>query len=305
MRLAGALLLLAPLSAQVDRAGQDLPKAPPAELVASWGLSEFYAKHLDAGGFPILASKKVADAALMEARYLIDQMLDGRDDLRRKLVENKIRFVIMAVDEMTTVVPEHSDLTPARYWDRRARGLGATRRRPAVSCGEENLLGYPGDPYRQENILIHEFAHAIHGMALRYVDKDFDQRLRKTYQAAMKQGLWKGKYAATNPSEYWAEGVQSWFDTNRSNDHDHNHVDTREELREYDPALAKMIEAEFGDKPWRYVRPPERKAEDRAHLLGYDPKQAPRFRWPEGLEKWYREYMRKKAQPRRRGKRDG
>ena len=45
------------------------------------------------------------------------------------------------------------------------------------------------------------------------------------------------RYAATDEHEYWAEGVQSWFDTNRENDAIHNHVDTREELLEYDPAL--------------------------------------------------------------------
>ncbi|MFQ5808669.1 MAG: alpha/beta hydrolase [Armatimonadota bacterium] len=31
----------------------------------------------------------------------------------------------MSEDEFTTDVPEHSDLEPAAYWDRRARGLGA------------------------------------------------------------------------------------------------------------------------------------------------------------------------------------
>ena len=33
-----------------------------------------------------------------------------------------------------------------------------------------------------------------------------------------------------NHHEYFAEGVQSWFDNNRENDHDHNHVNTRAEL---------------------------------------------------------------------------
>ena len=167
-----------------------------------------------------------------------------------------------------------------------------------MSCGEENLLGYPGDPYHQENILIHEFAHAIHQMALVYLDKTFDQRLRTAYRAAIKKGLWKGKYAATNKNEYWAEGVQSWFDTNRPPDHDHNHVDTRKELKAYDPGLARLVAEVFGDKPWKYVRPAARPAAERAHLEGFDPKQAPQFRWPKGLAKWYRDYMKKKGRRR-------
>ena len=53
----------------------------------------------------------------------------------------------MAHNEYTTHIPEHRDLQPRLYWNRRARGLGATPERPAVSRGEENLLGYVNDPY--------------------------------------------------------------------------------------------------------------------------------------------------------------
>lgn len=34
----------------------------------------------------------------------------------------------------------------------------------------------------------------------------------------------------------------------------HNHVDTREELREYDPALFTLIDEVFHGTAWRYVR---------------------------------------------------
>lgn len=269
--------------------------APPKDEIARLKLSPFYKQYLSANGFPIVASEKVSPFALHEARYLIDKMLAGREDIRQRLIANKVRFAIMAVDEMTTKVPEHSDLTPAKYWDRRARGLGATRHRPAVSCGEENLLRTAGDPYWQESLLLHEFAHAIHKMAVRELDETFDDRLQKTYRKAIKKGLWKGKYAATNMSEYWAEGVQSWFDDNREPDHDHNHVNTRKELIEYDPDLAKLIEEVFGKGDWRYQKPADRPAEERLHLAGFEPKSVKKFAWPEGLEAWYRDYMKKKA----------
>ena len=48
---------------------------------------------------------------------------------------------------------------------------------PYCSCGEENLLAYPGDPYAAENILIHEFAHNIHLRGMVNVDATFDTRL--------------------------------------------------------------------------------------------------------------------------------
>ena len=77
--------------------------------------------------------------------------------------------------------------------------------------------------------------------------------------------------------QQWAEGVQSWFDTNRQNDDQHNHVDTRAELREYDPVLAGLLEEIYGDGEWRYIRPCDREVSPR--LAGYDPAAAPRFKW--------------------------
>ncbi len=289
-----ALALLTVPTAAQHAASRAAVTAPPASEVERLELSPFYKRFCSADGVPIVASERVSPYALLEARYLINRMLDGRDDIRRKLIENKVRFSIMATDELTTAIPEHATLEPAKYWDRRARGLGATKHRPSVSCGEENLLRYPGDPYHEESILLHEFAHAIHHMALVDLDPSFDARLEATYRAAIRHGLWQHKYAATNRAEYWAEGAQSWFDDNREHDHDHNHVNTRKELREYDPGLAKLCEEVFGDKGWRYRRPADRTSKGRAHLDGYDPKAAPRFRWPEALEDWYGDYMRKK-----------
>ena len=261
---------------------EDLRVTPPPDAVrTAFKLAPFYQKCVSVGGFPVVGSAKVSDSALLEAAWLIDHMLTDRDDIRRAMIANKVRCAVMAIGELTTDIPEHNDLTPKKYWDRRARGLGATAERPAVSGAEENLLCAPGDPYREENILIHEFAHAIHEMGMNTVDPGFDGRLAVAYAGAMKAGLWKGKYAATNRMEYWAEGVQSWFDTNRVNDHDHNHVHLRGQLKEYDPALAALIAEVFGDKEWRYTRPTERR--DLPHLRDYDPAKLPTFAWPKEL----------------------
>jgi hypothetical protein len=80
-------------------------------------------------------------------------------------------------------------------------------------------------------------------------------------------------YAAKNRAEYFAEGVQCWFNTNRTMDHDHNHIRTREQLKAYDPGLAALCEHLFGDEKWRFVSP--RKRAGKAHLREYRPDQAP------------------------------
>lgn len=264
-------------------------KPPPPKFAKSWKLAPFYTKHVAVEGFPIVASRKVSDYALLEAAYLVRKMIGGRKDLLRALVKNKVRFVVMGYGEFTTDIPEYRRLQPRLYWNRRARGLGPSEKIPAVSCGEENLLNYPGDPYDAENILIHEFAHAIHSAALSVTDPTFDERLETAHAAAVKAGLWKGKYAGRNHHEYWAEGVQSWFGTNREDDHDHNHVNTRAELQKYDPGLAKLVAEVFGKNDWRYVRPADRRPAS-AHLKGYDAKAAPKFAWAAKDNAWYQRY---------------
>jgi hypothetical protein len=287
-------LLIAVIVVGCNAFGGDAPPVTnvPKEIRGSFKLSTNYAKLVSVGGFPVLGSRHVHDAALREAAWLIRQMLGDRDDILHALASNRVRFVVMAGDEMTTAVPEHSDLQPAGYWDRRARGLGATRPRPAVSCGEENLLKLKGDPYAAENILVHEFAHAVHEMAMRSLDRTFDDRLRAAYQTARKEGLWRGAYASSNPSEYWAEGVQSWFDTNRENDKEHNHVNTRLELVEYDPRLAALIKEVFGDRDFRYTPPANRRS--LAHLKDFDPNRASEFKWPERVLNWNDEVLGKR-----------
>src|SRR5262249_31059892 len=132
--------------------------AVPEAVIKRYKLdTDFYKKHLDYKGFSILSSAKVSDAALIEARFLIDQMLCDREDILKAMIKAGCRFMVMAPTEMTTDVPEqrHWD---KKYWDKRARGMGGK----LSSCGEENLLNLRRDRYNRENILIHEFNHAVH-----------------------------------------------------------------------------------------------------------------------------------------------
>lgn len=250
------------------------------ELRAEFKLSPHYQKVLFVDRFPIVASSSVADPAFREAKVILEAMLINHREYLDTLANAKIRLAIMSTTELTTDLPEHSDLTPKEFWDRRARGLGATYHRPAVSCGEENLLGYPGDPYVDENLLIHEFAHALHEIALPKHLPDFGIRVRAAYEAARARGTWKNTYAMTDEKEYWAEAVQSWFDTNRVNDKYHGWIDKRSEVQRADPGISKLIVEALGDVRWRYKRPSRR---TRAELrpLGDLPDPRPRFIWPD------------------------
>ena len=258
------------------------------------GVPAFYTQAVSANGFPIVASAKVNPYALKEAAFLVDMMLAKRPDVRAAMIKSGARMCIIAHNEYTTDLPEWSQLTPKDYRDARARGMGGSETDPYCSVAEENVLGFAGDPYSTECILIHELAHNIHLRGMLNVDPTFDTRLKATYDAAMKAGLWKGKYASVNHHEYFAEGVQSWFDDNRVNDHDHNHVHLRSQLIEYDPGLAALCREVFGDTELKYTKPATRLT---GHMAGYDPAKAPTFVWPERL-KQARDEIRAKAQSR-------
>jgi len=256
------------------------------------GIPSFCTQRIWVQGYPIVGSDNVNPYALQEAAFWVDKMLANRPDIREAMIRSGSRLCIIACNEFATDLPEFAwlgkhpvadfpDVAPKDYWDARARGLGGSESDPLCSCGEENLLAYRGDPYSTECILIHEFAHNMHLRGLVNVDPTFDSRLRETYQHAIAAGLWRGAYASVNHHEYFAEGVQSWFDNNRENDHQHNHVNTREELEAYDSGLAAMCREVFGDTRLVYTKPSTRL---HGHLDGFDPANTPEFRWPKRLE---------------------
>ena len=59
-----------------------------------------------ADGLPILGSAKVSDNALAEAAWIVRHLLAGRDEVRKAMIGQKLRAVIMAKDEYTTDVAD-------------------------------------------------------------------------------------------------------------------------------------------------------------------------------------------------------
>ena len=256
-----------------------LIREPSQAVRETFGLTSFYQQWIDVEGFPVVASENVNPYAVKEAAWLIRRLMSHRPDVLQAMVQNRASFSVMAYNEMTTQIPEHSYLRPDFFWDRRARGLGLL----ASSCGEENLLNYPGDPYKGYNVLIHEFAHNVHLNGLNAMDPGFDNRVQTAFEAAIAKGLWKGTFASTNRREYWAEGVQAWFNTQ----FEFLDINTRTKLKDYDPELAKLIAEVFGDTDWRYTPPTTRT--HLPHLQGFNPQDSPTFEWPPELVACYQQ----------------
>ncbi len=221
--------------------------SPPESLA----LDPFYKKFTDANDIPIISSHKVPDKALLKAREIVIMLTEGLPrNIADTLVARGVKVAVTGRYEGTTDIPEYTFLESDTTvnWDVRARGLGGTPELPLTSCAEENLLCYQIDKYHAEDILIHEFAHTIHLVGFVLNDSCFNKNLQAMLDDAVSKGKWQETYASINLEEYWAEGVQSWFNANAGvpvPDGKHNHINTRRELKKYDRPLYDLIASYF------------------------------------------------------------
>ena len=231
------------------------PMQPPASLM----LDPFYVKYLDADGIPVLSSSAVDNRAVSGACQIVLHMVRMREDVRRALIAQKQHVAVIGINEVTTDIPEYShlyELYPGTEWDRH-RGDGATTVIPVSSVGEENMLCLANDIFAGEKLLVQTFATAVL-LGVEEADRTFESRLNAAWDAATSAGLWRNTYAYQNPIEYYAEGVQSWFDANpdvAQTDGTNGPINTRGELKAYDPALAALIAETMPDDGWKPLCP--------------------------------------------------
>jgi hypothetical protein len=146
---------------------------------------------------------------------------------------------------------------------------------------EENVLCLPGEPLGGKCMVISVFAKGLYQVtALRPVianfgkkgstqqyelrvkrlDIEFDNRLKKIHEDALSKSRWKGTPAARNRVEYWAAGVEAYFDAAGSGwppNLADRPIATRESLKAYDPELNALVDETMAYKEhvdWRFKR---------------------------------------------------
>ena len=229
----------------------DIPECIVSTPPDSLHLDPFYKKYVDVNGIPLISSWRVPDSAFVAAHrtlYAMTKMLP--EAVLDSMVHRGTRVAIMARYEGTTDIPEHHYLIndTSLNWDVRARGLEGTLEIPLTSCAEENVLAYQIDKYHAEDILIHEFAHSIHLIGLTLAVPDFNSRLEQCFENAKAKDILANTYRETEVMEYFAEGVQDWFNVNAEMDHTdgkHNWCNTREEILDFDPELYNLLAEYF------------------------------------------------------------
>lgn len=235
---------------------------PPQALDAE----PFYQKYASARKIAILSSSRVPDQALLAARDMTRGMFAYRPELAEWLAANDYRIAIMAEDEALLDLPDKAHWTkPARddprltrceikhydarigaktdrqYWDERARAIGGNR----MADGAEDVLGLPSSRYYGETIYVHELAHLVLD-AIQATDPALYAEVEAAYANALSTGLWFEEYNTTTIQEYWAEGTQFWFNSNRIQSFDGRRILNHTDLEAYDPQLFAALAKAYG-----------------------------------------------------------
>jgi hypothetical protein len=210
---------------------------------------------------PVLASGDVDQRALVAAAGIVAGVLGPRPDVGQLVARRGMKVAVLGRHERAVELPEYRDL-PRRYpgedWDA-ARAYSATATHPLLTAPEENLACAPADTYPGQQVLVHELGHSVMDLAVRPSDPSFWGRVERAYAHSLGAGRWVGYYGATSAGEYWAEGVQAYFDAGaRSTEPDPygSPVADREQLAAYDPGLFELVREVFTDNPWRAPRCP-------------------------------------------------
>jgi dipeptidyl aminopeptidase/acylaminoacyl peptidase len=247
---------------------------PPAKFK----IDPYYTKFTFAREFPVLGSKHASDKALLKANDTIRKMFAYRHDILKAMIADGARLVVLGREEKLSDLPEFKDSKNQAGFDE-VRYLDYTSHLKLMVVPEENVLGLAKEPFAGKCMVVSVFAKGLyHVTALRpaipdferqrdrqqyelrvkRMDVEFDQQLQKIHDEALSKGLWKGTSAARHRIEYWAAGVEAYFDA-ASEGPSPNLADrpiaTREALKAYDPSLFALVDETMAYKEhvdWRF-----------------------------------------------------
>jgi alpha-glucosidase len=219
---------------------------------------DFYRKTCEQTGIDVAAAESVATGALEAAADRMGALLAARPEFAAAVASSIERVSIIGREQRLTTLPEFEDLYsihPGTDWNRLGRSFPGTEEIPVAAGAEENLLCLESDRYEGEDMFIRDFGWTIRRFGIAAVDPGLDRSIEDAYIRAIAAGLWRNTVAEVNSDQYWAEGVQSFFDANNEEkdekDQVHNQIDTRDELRAYDPFLYDLLAEVFGETEWR------------------------------------------------------
>jgi hypothetical protein len=238
----------------------------------------YYTKFTFAREFPVYGTGKVSDEAMLKANDIIRKMFAYRHDILKAMIEDGAHLVVLGRNEKLSDLPEFKGSKDSVDFDE-VRYLDYTPNLKLMVVPEENVLGLPKEPFSGECMVVNVFAKALYEVTglrevdpafdkqrqkqqyelyVKRMDVGFDHKLQKSYDDAITKGLWRGTTAARDRVEYWAAGVEAYFDAagdgQPPNDADRP-ITIREALKAYDPDLYGLVDETMAYKAhvdWRF-----------------------------------------------------
>jgi alpha-glucosidase len=208
-------------------------------------------------------------------------MFAYRHDILKALIEDGARLVVLGRKEKLSDLPEFRSSRREAGFDE-VRYLDYDRERKLMVVPEENVLGLKGEPFAGKSMVVSVFARGLwrvtatrpviagfaerrdrqqYELRVKRLDVEFDQKLQKLFDEATSKRLWRGTPAARHRVEYWAAGVEAYFDATGAgyapNGADRP-ITTREALKAYDPELYALVDETMAYREkvdWRFRRP--------------------------------------------------
>lgn len=210
---------------------------PPAEV----DLPSYYTKYLNCSGIPIVGSSDITDEALYLADSTVNFVLIGLSEIKAQLISSGEYVILYPPGGSITDIPEYANANQSGFAGVYDYGVHA-----AVSP-MANLLCYLGplNGNVDDNVLVHELGHMIQFAGIEQLNSGFSAELQAAYNSAISNGLWANTYNATNSGEYFATGLQIWFNVRYpygppQGDGSGNDIIKRTRLETYDPTLYQI-----------------------------------------------------------------
>lgn len=249
--------------------------APPIKFKAD----PYYRKFTYAREFVVLGSKQVSDEALLKANDTIRTMFAYRHDILKAMIADGARLVILGQKERLSDLPEFREAAKKSGFDE-VRYFDYAPNVKLMVVPEENVLRRPGEPFAGKTMIVSVFAKGLYHVCgtrpvqqgfgkgpkqqyelrVKRLDIEFDNQLAKLHESARMAGLWRGTPADRHRIEYWAAGVEAYFDAAGTGFPPlgaDRPITTREALKSYDPGLYALVDETMAYKErvdWRISR---------------------------------------------------
>ncbi|WIA41482.1 hypothetical protein OEZ86_008858 [Tetradesmus obliquus] len=164
-------------------------------------------------GFSIWAWDIVPESAVNITLAVLSAIVgELQDDARSRLASSNppSKFaLIQRPQQVWTDIPEQSVWKGTAIGAKDYAGVGGTAYLPVTVCDSRNVLETADDPYWFESILVHEFAHHIHAVALSGCEQ---AAVDGAYASALAAGSYsRGIYMMSTVYEYFACAAEGWF----------------------------------------------------------------------------------------------